>query len=87
VIDIAHTLQRQGPPTLRLAILSGRVLLIVGFAAWPGALGLGGRWPDAGAPDRDGRGERGAEQDAESEGGDGACHRDPGDGSLVAALP
>jgi hypothetical protein len=39
----------------RLAIPSGRVLPTVGFAAWPGALGLGGRWPDAGAPDRDGR--------------------------------
>ena len=35
MIDIAHTLQRQGP-TLRLATLSGRVLLIVGFAAVPG---------------------------------------------------
>jgi hypothetical protein len=32
------------------------------------------------------QGER-AEQDAEGEGGDGECHRDPGDGSLVAALP
>jgi hypothetical protein len=38
----------------RLAILSGRVLPTVGFAAWPGALGLDGRWPDAGAPDRAG---------------------------------
>lgn len=40
MIDIAHTLQRQGPPTVRLAIPSGRVLPTVGFAAWPGALGL-----------------------------------------------
>src|SRR5260370_14976172 len=48
------TLQRQGP-TVRLAIPSGRVLPTVGFAVWPGALGRGGRWPDAGAPDRDGR--------------------------------
>src|ERR1700751_525462 len=39
----------------RLAILSGRVLPTVGFAAWPGVLGLGGRWPGAGAPDRAGR--------------------------------
>jgi hypothetical protein len=48
---IAHTLHRHG----RLAILSGRVLLAVGFPARPGALGLGGRWPDAGAPYRAGR--------------------------------
>jgi hypothetical protein len=54
VIDIAHTLQRHGPPTVRLAIPSGRVLPTVGFAAWSGALRLGGRWPDAGAPDRAG---------------------------------
>src|SRR6266853_547365 len=53
--DIAHTLQRQGPPGGRLAVLSGRALLVVGCAAWPGALGLSGRWPDAGAPDRAGR--------------------------------
>src|ERR1700756_3308722 len=52
---IAHTLQRRGPPRRRLAIPSGRVLLAVGFAAWPGALGLGGRWPDAVAPDCGGR--------------------------------
>jgi len=39
----------------RMAILSGKVLLAVGFPAGPGALGLGGRWPDAGAPYRAGR--------------------------------
>jgi len=48
---IAHTLHRHG----RLAILSGRVLLAVGLPTWRAAFGLGGRWPDAGAPYRAGR--------------------------------
>src|SRR5580692_10170064 len=52
---IAHTCQPPGPPMGGLAILSGKVLLAVGFPAGPGALGLGGRWPDAGAPYRAGR--------------------------------
>src|SRR5260370_29905864 len=84
--DIAHTLQRPGPPGGRLAVLSGRVLLAVGFAARPGALGFGGRWPDAGAPYRGNQGDSRAEQDADSKDRGGKCRRDAGDGSLVPAL-
>jgi hypothetical protein len=38
----------------RPTILSGKILLAVGFPAGPGALGLGSRWPDAGVPYRAG---------------------------------
>ena len=71
----------------RLAIPSGRVLPTVGFAAWPGALGLGGRWPDAGAPDRDGRVSAALNRMLRARAATANATAIRGDGSLVAALP
>src|SRR5258705_2486098 len=58
-----------------------------GLPGWAGCARAGRPVAGCGRAVPGWQGKRRAEQDADSEGGDGECHRDPGDGSPVTVLP